>query len=81
MTLQRILVHMCFETARHAGQADILREGLDGTAGQFPDDTNVTDRTPEQWAEHCARIEAAAREAAEKAGEPTPSAARHALPS
>ncbi len=82
VTLHRVLVHMCFETARHAGQADILREGLDGTAGQVPGSyPNVTDRTPEQWAEHCARIEAAAREAAEKAGEPTPSAARHALPS
>jgi uncharacterized damage-inducible protein DinB len=81
VTLHRVLVHMVFETARHAGQADILREGLDGTAGQFPGDSNVTDRTAEQWAEHCARIEAAAREAAVGAGEPEPSTARHVLTS
>lgn len=33
VTLHQILVHMCVETARHAGHADIIRELLDGSAG------------------------------------------------
>jgi len=70
VTLQQILVHMCVETARHAGQADILREMVDGAVGQVSGDANVTERTADEWAEHCARIEAAAREAARGAGEP-----------
>lgn len=34
LTLRWVLDHMITETARHAGQADILRELADGTAGQ-----------------------------------------------
>ena len=33
-TLRWIVVHMIEETARHAGQADILREQIDGTTGE-----------------------------------------------
>ena len=33
-TLRWILIHMIEETARHVGQADILREQLDGTTGE-----------------------------------------------
>jgi len=32
-SLRRIVAHMIEETARHAGQADILREQLDGATG------------------------------------------------
>jgi uncharacterized damage-inducible protein DinB len=63
VTLHQILVHMCVETAQHLGHADILRELIDGTAGQRPGDQNLTSRTPEEWAAHRARIEAAARAA------------------
>ncbi|MEN3361008.1 MAG: hypothetical protein V7637_4990 [Mycobacteriales bacterium] len=63
VTLHQILVHMCVETARHAGHADILRELIDGTAGQRPGDSNVPQRSAEQWAEYRGRIEAAALEA------------------
>jgi hypothetical protein len=63
VTLHQILVHMCVETAQHVGHADILRELIDGTAGQRPGDQNLTSRTPEEWAAHRARIEAAARAA------------------
>ncbi|MGH3980450.1 MAG: DUF664 domain-containing protein [Pseudonocardiaceae bacterium] len=63
VTLHQILVHMCVETARHAGHADILRELIDGAAGNGPDDANVTRRSPEEWAQHHARLEAAALEA------------------
>jgi uncharacterized damage-inducible protein DinB len=64
VTLHQILVHMCVETARHAGHADILREIVDGTAGQRPGDANLPGRTSEEWAGYRARIEAGAREAA-----------------
>jgi uncharacterized damage-inducible protein DinB len=37
VSVRRILVHMVEETARHAGHADILRELIDGTTGDFPD--------------------------------------------
>ena len=63
MTLQQILVHLCVETAQHLGHADILRELIDGTAGQRPGDPNLSQRTPAEWAGHCAAIEAAARQA------------------
>jgi uncharacterized damage-inducible protein DinB len=61
VTLQQILVHMGAETARHAGHADILRELVDGRAGDG--DANLTGRTESEWAAHRARIEAAARSA------------------
>ena len=61
VTLHQLLVRVCLEVARHAGHADVLRELLDGRAGQRPGDPDVPVRTPEQWAEYCARIEAAAR--------------------
>jgi uncharacterized damage-inducible protein DinB len=47
VTLHRILVHMAYETARHAGHADIVREMLDGLAGDG--DGNLADKTPEEW--------------------------------
>jgi uncharacterized damage-inducible protein DinB len=67
VTLHQILVHMCVETAHHLGHADILRELIDGTAGQRPGDPNLTRRTPAEWAEHRARIETAAQDAATRA--------------
>ncbi len=32
-TLHRVTVHVAVELARHVGQADILREQIDGSAG------------------------------------------------
>jgi uncharacterized damage-inducible protein DinB len=66
VTLQQVLVHMCVETARHAGHADIVRELLDGAAGQRPNDPNVPQRSAQDWAEYRARIEAAAQEAGQR---------------
>jgi uncharacterized damage-inducible protein DinB len=65
VTLHQILVHMCVETAQHLGHADILRELIDGSAGQRPGDPNLTTRTPEEWAAHRARIDSAALAAAD----------------
>lgn len=64
VTLHRIAVHVIVDTSRHAGQADILRETLDGRVGMKPDDPNIPGRTPQEWAEYRGRIEAAARTAA-----------------
>lgn len=66
VTLHRILVHVLGETARHAGHADILRELIDGAAGAAPGDANLTGRTDAEWADHRARIEAAARRAGDR---------------
>jgi uncharacterized damage-inducible protein DinB len=41
VTLHRVLVHVLADTARHAGHADILREGIDGATGLFADNTNL----------------------------------------
>jgi uncharacterized damage-inducible protein DinB len=64
VTLHQLLVHMIAETNRHAGHADILREGLDGEAGLRQGVTNL----PEQdWAVYRERVEQAAREASGRA--------------
>lgn len=47
VSLHRILVHMGYETARHAGHADIVREMLDGLAGDG--DGNLAEKTPDEW--------------------------------
>ncbi|HEX7107236.1 MAG TPA: DinB family protein [Acidothermaceae bacterium] len=63
VTLHQILVHVCVETARHAGHADIVRELIDGAAGMRAGDANITGRSAEEWQRHRARIEAAAQQA------------------
>jgi uncharacterized damage-inducible protein DinB len=70
VTLQQILVHMCAETAQHLGHADILRELIDGSAGQGPNDPNIPQRSAAEQTAHFGRIEAAAREAATPAETP-----------
>lgn len=62
VTLHRVLVHMVAERAHHLGHADILRELIDGNAGQRSGDPNLTPRSPEQWAVQRAAIEASARQ-------------------
>lgn len=37
VTLRWVLIHMVEETARHAGHVDILRELIDGAAGEHPE--------------------------------------------
>ena len=43
VSLGRIIVHVISDTTRHAGHADILREGIDGAAGLMPTSTNLPD--------------------------------------
>jgi uncharacterized damage-inducible protein DinB len=60
VTLQQIMVHVSVEMARHAGHADILRELIDGTAGNK--DGNLPDQSAEEWAAYRKRLEETALE-------------------
>ena len=68
VTLHRVLVHVATETHRHAGHADIVRELIDGSAGLRPGQDNLWAGQEEgYWDAHRERVEAAAREAQERA--------------
>jgi uncharacterized damage-inducible protein DinB len=70
VTLQQIMVHVTVEIARHAGHADIIRELIDGAAGD--NDGNLPDQTAQEWATYRLRLEEAATEAAHRAEEARP---------
>ncbi len=53
------MVHIVGESLRHAGHADILREGLDGRTGLRAEYEEPIDE--EARAAYCAKIEHAAR--------------------
>jgi uncharacterized damage-inducible protein DinB len=63
VTLHTLLVHLVAETARHAGQLDVLREGLDGAVGHRPASSNLPGDDYD-WAAYRSRVEDAARRAA-----------------
>jgi hypothetical protein len=65
VTLQQIMVHVTVEIARHAGHADIIRELIDGAAGD--NDGNLPEQTAQEWATYRKRLEEAATEAAHHA--------------
>lgn len=69
VTLQQIMVHVTVEIARHAGHADIIRELIDGAAGDG--DGNVPDQTAQEWASYRSRLEQAAADAAQRADDAT----------
>ena len=64
VTLHQIMVHVTVETARHAGHADIIRELIDGSAGN--DDGNLPEQTAADWRAYRTRLEEAAVRAAEQ---------------
>ncbi len=68
-TLHTLLVHVLAELARHAGHADVLREGLDGAAGLRRDSDNLTRDGDAARAAYREQVERAARVAAVRAGE------------
>jgi uncharacterized damage-inducible protein DinB len=61
VTLHRILVHMVSETDRHAGQADIVRELIDGTAGLRKGNENMPSVDVAWWQEYRDRLEGVAQ--------------------
>jgi uncharacterized damage-inducible protein DinB len=61
-TLQLVLVHMIAETHRHAGQADIVRELIDGKAGWLSERDNLPPLDEAQWTQHRDRLERVAQQ-------------------
>jgi hypothetical protein len=55
---------MVAETHRHAGQADILREQVDGAVGLRRGADNLPPADETWWRDYRARLEEAARQAA-----------------
>jgi uncharacterized damage-inducible protein DinB len=58
VTLQQIIVHVTSDLARHAGQADIMREQLDAAIGSQPQNTNIPDSY--DWPAYVAKLTALA---------------------
>jgi hypothetical protein len=65
VSLHQIMVHVTVEIARHAGHADIVRELIDGAAGD--NDGNLPDQSAQEWATYRSHLEEAAVEAAQRA--------------
>lgn len=66
VTLHRILVHVIAETNRHAGHADLIRELIDGAVGLRRNGDNMAPGDAGWWEGHRARLEEAARDAAQR---------------
>jgi uncharacterized protein DUF664 len=69
VTLNHILVRVTAETSRHAGQADIVRELIDGSAGLAASTSNLASDDRAWWEAYRDRVERAARRAADNAGQ------------
>ncbi|WP_152231418.1 DinB family protein [Georgenia ruanii] len=54
VTLGRIMVHVLVDLTRHVGQADILREGIDGAAGLRVEAPNLPDQ--QDWPAYVAKL-------------------------
>ena len=54
VTLQRIIVHVIYDLARHAGQADIMREQHDRAIGELPENSNIPEAY--DWPAYVARL-------------------------
>lgn len=63
VTLHRILIHMISETDRHTGQADIVRELIDGAVGLSSGNSNLPGEDAQWWAAYHDKVEQAARKA------------------
>jgi hypothetical protein len=70
VTLHHILIRMVAETSRHAGQADIVRELIDGAAGVSAEVSSLPPEDQAWWAAHRDRVERAARQAGTTPPEP-----------
>ncbi|HEY8300342.1 MAG TPA: DinB family protein [Jatrophihabitans sp.] len=61
VTLHRVLCHMIYEVGRHAGQADIVRETIDGAVGLREGNDSLAPVDATFWADYRERVEQAAR--------------------
>jgi uncharacterized damage-inducible protein DinB len=64
VTLHRILLHVIADTQRHAGQADIVRELIDGAVGLLKESESLAPGDNAWWSDYRDRVEEAARRAA-----------------
>ncbi|WP_375493287.1 DinB family protein [uncultured Jatrophihabitans sp.] len=62
VSLHYVLVHLIDELARHAGQADIVRELIDERVGVRADNANLPDVDANWWRDYRARLEQIARQ-------------------
>ena len=56
VTFAAVLVHVVVETARHLGQADIVRELTDGASGLSPRFSNLPDHDEQWWSDYVERL-------------------------
>jgi hypothetical protein len=61
VTLHHILVRVATDTNRHAGQADIVRELIDGAIGLTTGNPNLPSGDQQWWQAHYDRVEHAAQ--------------------
>lgn len=59
-TVGRLLIHMNIETSRHAGHLDIVRELIDGSAGDRQLSPNLPDYDANAWTDLYQKIQLAA---------------------
>lgn len=62
--LGNVMTHMIAEMERHAGQADIIRELIDGSAGIRPGAAGIPPEDEAWWAAYREKVEQAAKQAA-----------------
>ena len=67
VTLHHAVVRVIADTHRHAGQADIVRELIDGAVGMNEGNTSIPSKDPAWWEDYRNRLESAAKEADTKA--------------
>jgi hypothetical protein len=63
VTLRHAVVRVISDTHRHAGQADIIRELIDGAVGMSKGNDSMAPGDSTWWQNHRSRLERAAREA------------------
>lgn len=59
-SLYWVTVHLISDLQRHAGQADIIREQLDGAIGLLPERMNLSGEGESHWSRHYDEVAAAA---------------------
>ncbi|MEL4504669.1 DinB family protein [Luteococcus sp. H138] len=62
-TLERLLVHVTVETARHLGHADIVREQIDGKVGLTASNDNMSAADEGFWEDHRTMLRTLAKQA------------------
>jgi uncharacterized damage-inducible protein DinB len=66
VTLHQVLVHLVAETHRHAGQADIVRELIDGATGLQAENDHLRPGDAARWESYRNQLERVAREASQR---------------